>query len=143
MAILLLDKDGAEIISAPVINEELYINFQIHGRMNAAEAAELSLLLRSGALAAPLEIVEERTVGPSLGADNIRRGINSVIGGFAAICGVYRVLLCGVWIDFGGGAVGEFDFAHRAVGGGGGDIDFAGFGGFCADFGDGELTRMF
>ena len=85
LAILLLDKDGAEIISAPVINEELYINFQIHGRMNAAEAAELSLLLRSGALAAPLEIVEERTVGPSLGADNIRRGINSVIGGFAAI----------------------------------------------------------
>ena len=67
LAILLLDKDGAEIISAPVINEELYINFQIHGRMNAAEAAELSLLLRSGALAAPLEIVEERTVGPSLG----------------------------------------------------------------------------
>ncbi|MGU9952217.1 MAG: protein translocase subunit SecD [Gammaproteobacteria bacterium WSBS_2016_MAG_OTU1] len=85
LAILLRDKDRSEIISAPVINEELYINFQIHGRMNAAEAAELSLLLRSGALAAPLEIVEERTVGPSLGADNIRRGINSVIGGFIAI----------------------------------------------------------
>ena len=85
LAILLRDKDSAEIISAPVINEELYVNFLIHGRMNAAEAAELSLLLRSGSLAAPLEIVEERTVGPSLGADNIRRGVNSVIGGFIAI----------------------------------------------------------
>lgn len=85
LAILLRDRESAEIISAPVINEELYVNFLIHGRMNAAEAAELSLLLRSGSLAAPLEIVEERTVGPSLGADNIRRGINSVIGGFVAI----------------------------------------------------------
>ena len=85
LAILLRDKNSSEIISAPVVNEELYVNFQIHGRMNAAEAAELSLLLRSGALAAPLEIVEERTVGPSLGADNIRRGVNSVIGGFTAI----------------------------------------------------------
>ena len=85
LAILLRDKNSAEIISAPVINEELYVNFLIHGRMNAVEAAELSLLLRSGSLAAPLEIVEERTVGPSLGADNIRRGVNSVIGGFAAI----------------------------------------------------------
>ena len=53
--------------------------------MDSREAAELSLLLRAGALAAPLEIVEERTVGPSLGADNIKRGISSVIGGFAAI----------------------------------------------------------
>ena len=85
LAILLRDRNSAEIISAPVINEELYANFQIHGRMSANEAAELSLLLRSGALAAPLQVVEERTVGPSLGADNIRRGINSVIGGFLAI----------------------------------------------------------
>ena len=85
LAILLRDKESAEIISAPVINEELYVNFLIHGQMSAAEAAELSLLLRSGSLAAPLEIVEERTVGPSLGADNIRRGVNSVIGGFVAI----------------------------------------------------------
>ena len=85
LAILLRDRNSAEVISAPVINEELYVNFLIHGRMSAAEAAELSLLLRSGALAAPLEIVEERTVGPSLGADNIRRGVNSVIGGFTAI----------------------------------------------------------
>lgn len=85
LAILLIDRDSAEIISAPVINEELYVNFIIHGQMDSAEAAELSLLLRSGSLAAPLEIVEERTVGPSLGADNIRAGVNSVIGGFVAI----------------------------------------------------------
>ncbi|MBE8158358.1 MAG: protein translocase subunit SecD [Betaproteobacteria bacterium] len=85
LAILLRDKNTSEIISAPVVREELYVNFQISGRMNSSEAAELALLLRSGSLAAPLEIVEERTVGPSLGADNIRRGVNSVIGGFAAI----------------------------------------------------------
>lgn len=85
LAILLRDRDSAEIISAPVVQQELYANFIIHGRMSSAEAAELSLLLRAGALAAPLEIVEERTIGPSLGADNIRRGVNSVIGGFIAI----------------------------------------------------------
>ncbi len=85
LAILLRDRDTAEIISAPVVQQELYANFIIHGRMSSAEAAELSLLLRAGALAAPLEIVEERTIGPSLGADNIRRGVNSVIGGFIAI----------------------------------------------------------
>lgn len=85
LAILLRDRDSAEIISAPVVQQELYANFIIHGRMSSAEAAELSLLLRAGALAAPLEIVEERTIGPSLGADNIRRGVNSVIGGFVAI----------------------------------------------------------
>ncbi|MGI9306130.1 MAG: protein translocase subunit SecD [Gammaproteobacteria bacterium] len=97
LAILLRDKNSSEIISAPVINEELYVNFQIHGNMNPAEAAELSLLLRSGSLAAPLEIVEERTVGPSLGADNIRRGVNSVIGGFAAIA----VLIAAYYAAFG------------------------------------------
>ena len=85
LAILLRDRDSAEVISAPVVQQELYANFIIHGRMSSAEAAELSLLLRAGALAAPLEIVEERTIGPSLGADNIRRGVNSVIGGFIAI----------------------------------------------------------
>ena len=85
MAIVLRDRESAEIISAPVVQQELYANFLIHGSMSSAEAAELSLLLRAGALAAPLEIVEERTIGPSLGADNIRRGLNSVMGGFVAI----------------------------------------------------------
>ena len=86
LAILLRDNDNAEIISAPVVREELFANFMISGgNMRPDEAAELSLLLRAGALAAPLEIIEERTVGPSLGADNIRRGLNSVSGGFLAI----------------------------------------------------------
>lgn len=97
LAILLRDKNAAEVISAPVIRDELYVNFQISGNMNSAEAAELSLLLRSGSLAAPLEIVEERTVGPSLGADNIRRGVNSVIGGFAAVA----VLIAAYYAAFG------------------------------------------
>ena len=86
LAIVLRDKNEAEVISAPVIREELFSNFMISGgRMSNSEAANLALLLRSGSLAAPLEFVEERTVGPSLGADNIARGLNSVIGGFFAI----------------------------------------------------------
>lgn len=85
LAIVLSDNDKAEVISAPVVREELFANFMISGAMTSAEAAELALLLRAGALAAPLEIIEERTVGPSLGADNIARGLNSVLGGFIAI----------------------------------------------------------
>ena len=85
LAILLIDRDRGEIISAPVVQEELAANFIVHGNMGTAEASELALLLRAGALAAPLAIIEERTVGPSLGADNIRRGLSSVAGGFVAI----------------------------------------------------------
>ena len=85
LAIVLRDKNSVEIISAPVIRAELFSNFMISGAMRSQEATELALLLRAGALAAPLEIIEERTVGPSLGADNIRRGLNSVYGGFIAI----------------------------------------------------------
>ena len=85
LAIILIDRDNAEIVSAPVVQQELYANFIIHGRMNTREATELALLLRAGALAAPLEIIEERSVGPSLGADNIKSGINSVIGGFIGV----------------------------------------------------------
>jgi preprotein translocase subunit SecD len=58
---------------------------QISGRMTTAEAADTALLLRAGSLAAPMEIIEERTIGPSLGADNIDKGFNSVIYGFVAI----------------------------------------------------------
>ncbi len=85
LAIVLHDKEQSEIISAPSIREELFANFMISGQMNTAEAANLALLLRAGALAAPLEIIEERTVGPSLGAENIANGLNSVLGGFIAI----------------------------------------------------------
>jgi preprotein translocase subunit SecD len=74
-----------EVITAPVIRSQLGKRFQIEGLDSVNEANELSLLLRAGAFAAPVEIVEERTVGPSLGADNIQRGFHSVWVGFVAI----------------------------------------------------------
>jgi len=86
MAILLIERGKGEVITAPVIRTEIGGGrVQISGRMNTQEANELALLLRSGALAAPMEIVEERTVGPSLGAENIRKGFLSTAWGFAAI----------------------------------------------------------
>src|SRR5712692_235038 len=74
-----------EVITAPVIREQLGKRFQISGLDNVQEAQDLALLLRAGALAAPIEIIEERTVGPSLGADNIERGFHSTWWGFSAI----------------------------------------------------------
>ncbi len=86
MAILLVEKGHAEVITAPVIREEIGGGrVQITGMQDAVEANDVALLLRAGALAAPMEIVEERTVGPSLGAENIAKGFNSNIYGFAAI----------------------------------------------------------
>ncbi len=86
MAILLIEKGKTEIITAPVIREEIGGGrVQITGMESTQEANDVSLLLRAGALAAPMEIIEERTVGPSLGADNITRGMNSTLIGFAAI----------------------------------------------------------
>jgi preprotein translocase subunit SecD len=74
-----------EVITAPVIREPLGKRFQITGLESVEEARDLALLLRAGALAAPISIIEERTVGPSLGADNIRTGFDSTLIGFAAI----------------------------------------------------------
>ncbi len=86
MAILLIEKGKTEVVTAPVIREEIGGGrVQITGMDSAQEANDVALLLRAGALAAPMEIVEERTVGPSLGADNIERGINSTLIGFAAV----------------------------------------------------------
>ncbi len=86
MAILLIEKGKGEVITAPVIRSEIGGGrVQISGRMTTAEASDVSLLLRAGALAAPMEIVEERTVGPSLGAENIQKGFHSTMIGFAAI----------------------------------------------------------
>lgn len=86
MAILLIEKGQAEVITAPVIREEIGGGrVQISGRMNTEEARDIALLLRAGALAAPMEIVEERTVGPSLGRENIEKGFNSTLYGFVAI----------------------------------------------------------
>lgn len=86
MAILLIEKNQAEVVTAPVIREEIGGGrVQITGRMSTEEARDVALLLRAGALAAPMDIIEERTVGPSLGADNIARGFNSTLYGFLAI----------------------------------------------------------
>ncbi len=86
MAILLIEKGRGEVITAPVIRSEIGGGrVQISGRMSTTEANDTALLLRAGSLAAPMEIVEERTVGPSLGKDNIEKGFNSTKWGFLAI----------------------------------------------------------
>ncbi|MDH4217069.1 MAG: protein translocase subunit SecD, partial [Gallionella sp.] len=86
MAIILFEKGKGEIITAPVIREEIGGGrVQISGRMSTMEAQDTALLLRAGALAAPMEIIEERTVGPSLGADNIKRGFDSTKIGFILV----------------------------------------------------------
>ena len=85
MAILLFEKGKGEVLTAPVIQGELGNRFQISGSMNVTEANDLALLLRAGSLAAPMEIIEERTIGPTLGAENIAKGFQSVTYGFAVI----------------------------------------------------------
>jgi preprotein translocase subunit SecD len=95
MAIVLFEKGRGEVLTAPVIQSELGNRFQISGSMNVAEANDLALLLRAGSLAAPMEIIEERTIGPSLGAENIAKGFSSVIWGFIVIVlfmGAYYML---------------------------------------------------
>ncbi|MBM3379468.1 MAG: protein translocase subunit SecD [Betaproteobacteria bacterium] len=86
MAILLVEKGRGEVVTAPVIRSEIAGGrVQISGRMTTEEANDVALLLRAGSLAAPMEIIEERTIGPSLGADNIRKGFHSTIWGFVAV----------------------------------------------------------
>ncbi len=86
MAILLMEKGKGEVVTAPVIRTEIAGGrVQISGKMTTQEANDVALLLRSGALAAPMEIIEERTIGPSLGADNIAKGFKSTLYGFTAI----------------------------------------------------------
>jgi preprotein translocase subunit SecD len=85
MAIVLFEKGKGEVLTAPVIQGELGNRFQISGSMTVPEANDLALLLRAGSLAAPMEIIEELTIGPTLGAENIAKGFNSVAWGFLAI----------------------------------------------------------
>ncbi len=98
MAIVLFEKGKGEVVTAPVIRSEIGGGrVQISGRMTTAEANDTSLLLRAGSLAAPMEIIEEYTIGPSLGADNIERGIHSVVWGMVAIA----VFMCIYYALFG------------------------------------------
>ncbi len=86
MAILLIEKGVAEAITSPVIREEIGGGrVQITGMDSAQEASDVALLLRAGALAAPMQIVEERTVGPSMGAENISKGFHSNLWGFLTV----------------------------------------------------------
>jgi preprotein translocase subunit SecD len=102
MAIILFEKGKGEVVTAPVIREEIGGGrVQISGKMTTEEAKDTSLLLRAGALAAPMEIVEERTVGPSLGADNIKRGFDSTKIGFIAI----TIFMIAYYLVFGGVSV--------------------------------------
>ena len=85
-AMILIDQGKAEIITAPTINEPIPGgNVQISGSMNVAEANDTALLLRAGSLAAPMEIIEERTIGPSMGKENIQKGFHSTLWGFLVV----------------------------------------------------------
>src|SRR5688572_15449540 len=96
MAIVLIEKGKPEVLTAPTIQSELGGRFQITGYRTPREANDLALLLRAGALAAPMDIIEERTVGPSLGAENIRIGFHSTWYGFAAIA-VFMIAYYGLF----------------------------------------------
>lgn len=85
MAIVLFEKGKPEVLSVATVQQELGSRFQITGMGNAENSAELALLLRSGALSAPMDVIEERTIGPQLGAENITKGLHSTMYGFAAI----------------------------------------------------------
>lgn len=97
MAMILVEKGKAEVVTAPVIRSEIGGGrVQISGSMNPAEANDVALLLRAGSLAAPMNIIEERTIGPSLGKENIEKGFHSTLWGFAAIA-VFMALYYGVF----------------------------------------------
>ena len=98
MAILLFEKGKGEVVTAPVIRGEIAGGrVQISGRMTTVEANDTALLLRAGSLAAPMDIIEERTIGPSLGADNIKMGFDSVTWGFLVVVG----FMCIYYMMFG------------------------------------------
>ncbi|MBQ9182349.1 MAG: protein translocase subunit SecD [Neisseriaceae bacterium] len=86
MAMVLIDQGKKEVVTAPVIRQAITGGrVQISGAMNVAQAIDTALLLRSGSLAAPMEIIEERTIGPSLGRENIQKGFRSTLWGFVAV----------------------------------------------------------
>ncbi len=98
MAILLFEKGRGEVVTAPVIRTEIGGGrVQISGAMTPVESADTALLLRAGSLAAPMEIIEERLIGPSLGAENIAKGFDSVLYGFIAIA----IFMCAYYLLFG------------------------------------------
>jgi preprotein translocase subunit SecD len=97
MAIVLFEKGRGEVLTVATIRDELGSRFQITGMESTEASADLALLLRAGSLAAPMEIIEERTIGPQLGADNIRKGFESTLYGFLVI----TVFMIGYYLMFG------------------------------------------
>jgi preprotein translocase subunit SecD len=97
MAMVLFEKGKGQVLTVATIQSELGDRFQITGQPTPQAAADLALLLRAGSLAAPMDIIEERTIGPSLGADNIKKGFDSVVYGFAAI----TVFMIAYYVFFG------------------------------------------
>ncbi|MBB3194533.1 protein translocase subunit SecD [Roseateles terrae] len=97
MAIILFEKGKGEVVTSPKINSELGSRFNITGSMTPQQASDTALLLRAGSLAAPMDIIEERTIGPSLGKDNIEKGIHSVTWGFVAVA----AFMCLYYMMFG------------------------------------------
>ncbi len=106
MSMVLFEKGKGEVLTVATINSELGSNFQITGMGTTENANDLALLLRAGSLAAPMEIIEERTIGPQLGVENIKQGFDSTLYGFIAIAifmslyymlfGVFSVLALGI-----------------------------------------------
>ncbi|MDQ7989240.1 MAG: protein translocase subunit SecD [Candidatus Dactylopiibacterium sp.] len=97
MAIILFEKGRGEAISVATIQGEFGNQFQISGAFSTEDANRLAILIRSGSLAAPMDIIEERTIGPSLGADNIKKGFDSTLWGFVAIA----IFMCVYYVLFG------------------------------------------
>lgn len=97
MAIILFEKGKGEAISVATIQGEFSNQFQISGAFSTEDANRLAILIRSGSLAAPMEIIEERTIGPSLGAENISKGVHSTLWGFVAIA----IFMCVYYVLFG------------------------------------------
>jgi preprotein translocase subunit SecD len=97
MAIVLFEKGKGEVISVATIQGEFSNQFQITGNFSTEETNRLSILIRSGSLAAPMDIIEERTVGPSLGKENIEKGFTSTMWGFVAIA----IFMCVYYAMFG------------------------------------------
>lgn len=98
MAMILVDHGKSQVVTAPVIRTQIGGGqVQISGAMSVQDANDVALLLRSGSLAAPMNIIEERTVGPSLGQENIDKGFHSVLWGFLAIA----IFMCIYYLVFG------------------------------------------
>ena len=97
MGMILFEKGKGEVLTIATIQGEFGSKFQITGQPTTASANDLALLLRAGSLAAPMEIIEERTIGPSLGAENIEKGFKSLLIGFGAIA----IFMMGYYLLFG------------------------------------------